>query len=250
MKNRIGLFAVIIVAFVAFTACDELGSADKPSNKTLALFAFNDDDTLDTMGRYDGTAYGSPVYQAGKGTETLTTPQAIVLNGSSQYVDVPDLTQSFAGDFSVAAWVYLDALPGAGDVFPIVSKGSGPNSAEFAFSVDSSGNLSLTLGNGSGGYVVTTTGGPVGTGSWHYAAATVADNNVALYVDPTDTDYDPAATGTSFTGTRITGDASLQVGRYVNGASTYLFAGIVDQVRIANYAYDGYGLGEIHDAEE
>jgi|GEM_PF-2707414 len=246
MKNRIGVFIVIFLTAVAFISCDELGGADKPSNKTLAFFAFNSN-TLDTMGRYNGTEPASPDYVSGQGTETV--PEAIDLDRvSSQFVDVPGLTQSFAADFSVAAWINIDAPFAAGTIYPIVSKGSGgAGTAEFAFYVDSGGNLTLLLGDGGTGYTFST--GGISAGTWYYVAATVENNNVALYINPTESSYAAAATDTAFTGTRASGSDSLQIGRYHNGITEYFFDGSVDQVRIANYAFDGYGLGVIHDEE-
>lgn len=68
----------------------------------LAYYSFENDAT-DDLGGFDGTPVGSPTYEAGK------VGQAILLNGTTQWVDISSSSTLDPDKISLVAWVNLTA---------------------------------------------------------------------------------------------------------------------------------------------
>ena len=66
----------------------------------------------DSLGTNNGTAVGGLTYTAGKSGDSFT------YNGSNAYVQLPNNSLNFTGDFSISTWVNLQSLTG---VQPLVN---------------------------------------------------------------------------------------------------------------------------------
>jgi len=171
---------------------------------------------------------------------------ALVFDGLSNYVSVPDTTLSIAGPFTVEAWIYRNAL---GDLDYVLSKDDGPGAPGSNYNLLSfSGNkLALFLkGIASGGVATKGTaywdsggGGIVGitpilVGDWHHVAGVYTGSVLEVYLDGV-LDGSVPVTGSPYTNT-----ADLWIGnrKYSPG----YFNGKIDEVRISNEAITSFDL--------
>lgn len=144
------------------------------------------------------------------------------LDGTSQYVDVPDATSLRTDDvFTLEAWVKR-GVTGASRT--ILCKGS---NNPWLF-LDSTGHLNLEIY----ATLVVTSTIAVPTG-WHHIAATKSGATVKLYIDG----QDVTGAVTNATLTSDTGDLFLAANAW-GGANTFL-NGYLDEVAIYNTALSG-----------
>lgn len=126
----------------------------------------------------DGALVGEPLWIAGK------IDNAVALDGTDDYVDLPDGVISALTDFTIATWVYLDS--------------SSNWSRIFDFGTGTAANMFLTPQNGGSGtlrYAITTSGGgaeqqintsmQIPLGTWMHVAVTQSDDVGVLYVNGT-----------------------------------------------------------------
>ncbi len=169
---------------------------------------------------WNGTLIGNPAWVNGYRNT------AVSLNGSGQYVSLPDGAVSNLNDFSIAAWVNVSALA-TWDRF-------------FDFGTGTSDYLFLTPDSGAGTwrFGITTNGntaeqqlnGPAGfpTGGWHHVAVTASAGTGILYLDG-----GPVATnsGMTLTPARLGVTTQNWIGRSEWSLDPYL-TGAVDDFRI------------------
>jgi hypothetical protein len=84
---------------------NSMGSGAVISTLNTGLFAaYNaDNNTNDSFGTNNGTAYGGLTYVTGKIGEAFNG------NGSNSYIELPNNSLNFTGDFSVSTWVKMSA---------------------------------------------------------------------------------------------------------------------------------------------
>ncbi|MGH7186131.1 MAG: LamG domain-containing protein [Pseudomonadota bacterium] len=119
---------------------------------------------VDATGRGNdlATVVGSPGSAAGKVGNAVDT-------SSGNYLEGPvggDLSPGNA-DFTIAAWLWFDALSGEGD---IVNKWQSGN-FEYSLATDGSNNLKFFVSDGSFPSVTATTFGAVSTSTWYFVVA-------------------------------------------------------------------------------
>ncbi|HLB74668.1 MAG TPA: LamG domain-containing protein [Sedimentisphaerales bacterium] len=168
----------------------------------------------------DGTIIGGALRAPGRNEDA---GNAIDLNGSSQYVNVPNSTSlSLTKDFTLAAWIHPDVVSGS---HGIVTKLEGTsnkqytltfNNGELRFEYELSGNNYAT----SGGTVVT-------AGEWQHVAVTIDSLLlVNLYID-----------GVSVASETAPGEVLAQsnpvvIGRWSGSYNSNYFDGLIDDVQI------------------
>ncbi len=182
----------------------------------------------DTSGNANtGTLTSSPNWATGKFSS------AVHFNGTSQYITAAHSSSlTPTGDYTIGAWVKTSSSNSEQEV---VSKfdasGSFPG---YLLSVGNAiggntGKVCLWVGDSSSGWVCGST--LVNDGAWHYILAQLSGTTVHIYVDGV---LDASATRSP----SRSNTQALRIGsRYDTGSfPNAWFAGLIDQVRIYNYA--------------
>jgi MYXO-CTERM domain-containing protein len=110
-------------------------------------------------------------------------------SGNALYCDGTTATASHSdnvdfepSDFTLSMWVYSDSFSDCNGDCTLVSKGSnGSSPSGYWLYTDSSGALSVDIGNG--GATSTVSGGTLSTGTWHHVVLTLQNVTVSLYID-------------------------------------------------------------------
>jgi len=148
---------------------------------------------------------------------------ALDFDGSNDYIDT-GLT-ALSTDFTIEAWFMYDTQ---GAYIPIASKhtssGQGNEAVEFNLQIQTNGNLNFFMGNGTG-YGVLIDGGVQAVGTWHHVAVSSSSGAVTMYLDGAS-----VSTGT-FSGSRISGTQSIEIGHLHNGGDQF-FNGQIADVRV------------------
>ncbi|MEO8616840.1 MAG: LamG-like jellyroll fold domain-containing protein, partial [Luteolibacter sp.] len=124
-----------------------------------------------------GTLVNGPTRVTGKGGN------AVDLDGTNDYVNLPTGVVSALTDFTISTWVNLDAASSWSRIFDF---GSGTTSYMFltpaANSVTGPVRFGITTSGGSGEQTISGTS-PLPTGAWTHVAVTVSGNLGILYVN-------------------------------------------------------------------
>lgn len=197
-------------------------SADPtPSGTFKASYQF-ENNANDSVGTNHGTTVGSPVYTTGK------TGQAIDLDGTDDYVDLPDgIANSTA--ITIAAWVFWD---GSSNWQRIFDFGTGTTQYMYLTPKSSEGTMEfgITTGGSASKQILVTDALP--TGQWVHVAVTIGINTGVLYING-----EPRVAG------RITlnpsaVNATAPQNNYIGKGqfSDPLFNGRIDDFRVYYYA--------------
>jgi hypothetical protein len=166
------------------------------------------------------------------------------INGSSQYLKNSSYPWSLTvNNFTVFAWVKLDALSGNQC---IASNGSLGGQPGWAFFVDGSGVLKLQMRDSSGTNWKQATKSGISTGVWYFVAGTfdeASSTGINVYID--------ASVGTSGNPTTQNGNyASTQASavgcRFSGGSPGYYLNGHIDEVVV--YWSNTFSSGEVSEA--
>jgi len=156
---------------------------------------------------------------------------------TSNYVTMGDVLDfALTDQFTVSAWIKPARLPAAGADFGIVGKelGSSPFSGWYFGLYDVSGNgTKLTMGyiDGSGSLTYSDTSSYVVTaGNWQHVVGVYNNENITIYINGSS---QAVTSGTAAAGSVNTA-APLLIGS--ESGSGDLFNGLIDEVRIYNYA--------------
>lgn len=197
---------------------------------TNAIYSF-DENFRDSSGNGNNPLiYGAPKLAAGRDGKVL------VLDGTDDYLVLPTHIGECA-DFTFAAWVYWNGGNAWQRIFDF-----GNNTTQYMFLTPSSVSDTLrfgitTSGNGSGEQQVNTTSLPVG--QWTHVAVTLNGNVGTIYVNGT-----PRATNSAMT----LNPSDFQPSKNYIGKSQWpdpLFNGMIDEVRIADYALNAAQIAEL-----
>jgi hypothetical protein len=197
---------------------------------TNAIYSF-DENFRDSSGNGNNPLiYGAPKLAAGRDGNVL------VLDGTDDYLVLPTHIGECA-DFTFAAWVYWNGGNAWQRIFDF-----GNNTTQYMFLTPSSVSDTLrfgitTSGNGSGEQQVNTTSLPVG--QWTHVAVTLNGNVGTIYVNGT-----PRATNNAMT----LNPSDFQPSKNYIGKSQWpdpLFNGMIDEVRIADYALNAAQIAEL-----
>ena len=163
---------------------------------------------------------------------------AVSLNGSSQYVTLPNNITTNLTDFTVATWVYLNGSQGWARIFDFgVAQSAVWGSTYYStptryMSLIPSVSMEFIVSLGTwGGNQYVTGSGPLPTDGWHHAAVTLAGTSCSIYVDGV-----LNGTGTiTITPSQLGSTTQNSIGRSLYSNDPYL-NGKVDDFRIYNGA--------------
>jgi hypothetical protein len=165
-------------------------------------------------------------------TSSISSPKfgtgSLKLNGSSQYLTVPDsdsrnFYENSVDDWTVDCWIKLDSLSGNNNM--VVHRTNDSN--YWAFSVDNTTGT-LSLFNRVSGTFSFTQGGTVTTGVWHHVAAIKVGNVLSIYLDGQQVAYNTNTQPSTYNG-------ELWIGSFAGVAN--FFAGSMDELRIQKSNY-------------
>ena len=238
--------------YYAVSALDKFGeSANSPEktvnilNQLVAYYKFNETNFATAadssgLGRPAAVFMGSATNVSGK------FGNAVNLNGSSQYVQLPAGLITGLGDFTIATWVNLNSVSAWSRIFDF-----GADTDRYMFLTPSAGStirFAITKFTGPGEQQINGTSA-LGAGAWHHVAVTLKGSEGSgvgiLYVDgaPVGTNsamfYTPDMIGSLMNAT------NNYIGRSAFGNDPYL-NGKVDDFRIYNGALSGAQIAALY----
>ena len=172
---------------------------------------------------HTGTLIGGASRTAGR-----STGNAVLLDGSSGYVSLPNDIVEDISDFSIAAWVFRNsaATKAWERIFDF-----GTGTGRYMFLTPASGNgqveFAITL-NGSRNQRLVTGAAPIPSSQWTHVAVTLSGSTLTLYLNGAQVGQ---TTGANFTPWRLGPTAQNWIGRSQFPADPY-FNGAIDDFRI------------------
>ncbi len=174
-----------------------------------------------TLSLNDSTSNGNTAANNGATATVGKLDGAAAFNGSSNYIDPPDMLPATAADFTIEAWVRTSSTAKQ-TVFSNNTSGNGRFDLEP--SGDTAGYEQLFLGSGSNLDLRGTT--YIADGNWHQVVATRSSSNFTLYAD--------AQFQASGSKAQALNSANQTIGAMPRG-SAYM-NGTLDQVTISSIA--------------
>jgi fibronectin type 3 domain-containing protein len=222
-----GTYYYIVTAVIPGGNLDSAPLLVSQALKTQYTFENN---TNDAVGTRNATAMGgtsAPGYAAG------FSGQAISLNGSDQYVQLPVGSGNYQ-DITIAAWVYWN---GGGAWQRVFDFGSEIEKYMMLTVKDGSGklNFSMTTSRGTDGSV-TLVGPTMPTATWTHVAITLNGDTATMYVNGL-----PVAATTAPSVDPLFGQPFCYLGRSMWNADPDL-NGRIDDFRIYNYGLTGSAI--------
>ena len=168
-------------------------------------------------------------------------------DGSNDYVDAGTFDVTGSG-ITMMGWFNAEAI--ATDDGRIVSKANGPNATDAWWQLsttDSGSNRYLRMRIKAGGTTTTFADSSVNltTAQWYFAVGTYdsATGDMRLYLDGAE-----VANGSHAVGGAIDTDAAVPVAIGANGTAERFFNGILDDVRVYNYALSASEISDLYAA--
>jgi hypothetical protein len=194
----------------------------------------------DLQGTNNGTLMGGTTVGSG------LVGSAFVLDGTNNFVEVPDSTSLKPSDLTVEFWARPDILltNGAGTVPFVMKLNEGDSMSGVVRGYDffyQQGKLyfGLPISSGLRNNVFIATNLPAGT--WHHVAGAYSSLGQALYLDG-----QLVASGANF-GAIAYSPAPIEIGRVVN-LSPFYFKGAIDELAIYSRALSSNEIAAIHAA--
>ncbi len=174
----------------------------------------------DSIGSYDGTLHGSPLWQPGGGH----VAGALQLDGLDDYVRIPYVLDPAAAPFSVFLWA-KGGLPGQ----VLLAQTGAASGAVWLYAGLAGGNLATDLRGKTRGNRPLASETTITDGAWHHIGFAWDGSNRMLYVDGIEVSKDAHDSLASAAGGLYLGAGSaLSAGNF--------WSGLVDDVRIYNRA--------------
>jgi len=213
-----------VSTLAAETACVHTSTTDNNDFPVTNVAYYKLDNSADDS---KGTNHGTEnniEYRFGKYN------QAAVFNGSSSYINLPNLGTDLSGSNTrtLSAWVNLDANPSV--YYAVVSYGAAANLESFGLYISSSGTPRVSYYNLNWDTSTTLT-----LGNWHHIVGIYKGGNVEtstnteLYINGVKQTI--TKTG-SLTGAINTSNLNYAIGYYRADSTNSFFDGKIDQVRI------------------
>jgi len=234
MKRKITAI-ILMVALVLALALPMAAVGASPGPGIVGLWHFDGDATDSSGNGNDGTLMGGATYGTGM------FGQAVSLDGSDDYVSVPDSTSlDITSDITVEGWIKLASF-------------SQPSTVAAKWrdisDVDERGYLLTVATDGTPRFYISTTGinFPRATGSalsldtWYHLAGTYDGANIKLYVNGTLVDTQ-AQTGAIFSN-----NEPLLIGANdgYGGSARKFTNGLIDEVRVWDEALSSGQIGDV-----
>lgn len=164
----------------------------------------------------NGTVFGGVTYVPGK------VGQGASFDGSTGYISIADSAGLRLSTFTFAAWVYPTAIEGGNR---IIEKG---NSDSYWLDINPQGQPLVGFFNGA--YHDLLAPQPVSINTWYHVAGTYDGSDLKLYLNG------QLVNTVSVTSAPLQTNEPLFIGWKYGGIALDHFAGIIDEVRIYNYA--------------
>ena len=130
---------------------------------------------VDSIAARNGTLNSGAVFTTGKFSNS------VALNGGGSYVSLPtSVVSSLSGNFSIAAWVYVNANGTWARVFDF---GTGTTAYMFLAPVSGGNTVRYAITTSAGAGEQRIDGPILSAGAWHHVAVTVSGNTGILFVD-------------------------------------------------------------------
>jgi len=196
---------------------------------------------VDSEGGHDGTWTNDP------NPAPAVVDGGLDFDGSNDYVDAGSFDVTGSG-ITMMGWFNAEAI--ATDDGRIVSKASGPNEGDAWWQLsttDSGSNRYLRMRIKAGGTTTTFADSSVNltTAQWYFAVGTYdsATGDMRLYLDGAE-----VANGSHAVGGAIDTDAAVPVAIGANGTAERFFNGILDDVRVYDYALSASEISDLYAA--
>ncbi len=153
--------------------------------------------------------------------------RALDFDGTNDFVNVPDSpTVRAVSPFTIAAWVFMAALPTSGNFYSVFSKQVGAGWLNYRLLITSSGALLFQVETGSATLVSLTSTATLGINAWYHVSASyrgVATSG-RIHINAVQS----SATGPNSAGTLAGGPYPMTLGKsVVSGANYYFFKGLL-----------------------
>ncbi|CAN5322938.1 hypothetical protein BH10PAT1_BH10PAT1_1790 [soil metagenome] len=172
-----------------------------------------------------GTLTNGPTWATGK------FGKAINFDGSDDYIDAGTGSGNITGDLTLETWFKTSDTT---NNINLISKGASSDWL-YDFYKEANNRLSCKIyqqNSGAGYLLLSPSGTTINDGMWHYGVCVLSGTTLSLYIDGKF-----ISSTSSTTGTRDTSSAGhLFVGTFFNPGSTGNWNGLVDDVKIYNYA--------------
>jgi len=154
---------------------------------------------------------------------------ALDFDGVDDYVSIPESNSLKPGKaVTVSAWVYLKGSPTDYEVYVVKGDGGTWNYLLEAGLVANTVHFRISTTIDSNAY---TPNYPLSLNQWYYLTGVYDGSNLKLYVNGV-LIYSPALTGDIIT----TSSRTVDIGHWTGGGANYYTNGLIDDVRIYNYA--------------
>ncbi|QDT04437.1 Pentaxin family protein [Rubripirellula lacrimiformis] len=219
------------------------------STEPLAHYKFDSgtDATDSSANGLDGTLQGHAVIDTTSGTNQVGDGK-LTLDGSGDYVDLSANAGTFAAlsQGTVATWVKLSTT-GLATIFDI----SSGDPSEFATLWVENGNVFWAISTGGSPQLRMTSTATINDDQWHHVAVTTDASGNTLYIDGVaqtggDISYSNGDASSNVFFDDLTGVTSVKLGAYDIGSVGGEFTGLIDDVRVYNYAVNDSDMTELH----
>ncbi len=198
----------------------------------------------DSAGNNDGTIYGAS-------WTTGISGSALSFDGTNDYINFGDKKDfDLRGELTITAWVYLNNIPNYGNSrsSPFLVKGGVDQPYEFGTLPD--GRLFHTQEEETGNDHELHGTTELSTGEWYFVAVTDDFNTMKFYVDGEKEPDETTSSGWNRASSYGESTGNLYIANSPTDAAYYwtdcYFNGIMDEVRIYNYALSDSEINELY----
>lgn len=198
----------------------------------LAYWSFDTTVNDITGNGNDGTHIGDPNYAAGKVND------ALLLDGQTDYVDLPDGFSNFGSGLTITLWAQPTA---AGSYARFIDWGNGPESDNIMlYRLDTSNTLAFNVYVADAASTAVEAADTLELDAWQFLVVTMDNNgNVVLYKNGV-----PVASGTVSVPAVVTRTDNF-IGES-NWEADALYEGLMDEIKLYNYPMTGQEIAEIY----
>ncbi|WP_233214590.1 LamG-like jellyroll fold domain-containing protein [Rhodopirellula bahusiensis] len=172
----------------------------------------------------------------------------LTLDGTGDYVDLSANVGSFANltAGTISTWVKLSSS----DFSTIFDISDGATS-NFASLWVENGNLIWAVNAGGSSLMRATSTATINDDTWHHVAVTTDSSGTSLFIDGVkltggDVTYSQGDASTTTFFNDLTGPSSVKLGAYDIGSVGGEFTGLMDDIRVYNYAVNESDMAELH----
>ena len=193
-----------------------------------------DGDTLDHSGNENhGQAIGATIAAGING-------EAMSFDGINDYVEVPDDDSlDMTNDVTLMSWIKPNNANHIGNIIQKIA--GSPNNREYRYYINKDTLMAEISADGSNGEYAISNTRAIEENKWQHVVAVKEGNQITFYVNGNHKGSETLNTDTTI----FPGDSNVRIGA-VNSA-TEPFSGLIDEIRIFNYAVPVDDIVEIYE---